>query len=184
MATSLSLQARAKGKPWVLPVLIVVLAAVTVLGGSFAAAGSRLGSTGTGASVPSAPPSAVFMVVWLILYVLMGAAMGYQAFTASSAAHWTSLALLAGTVVVAWVWPAIWAAAQRSQLPWGSPTWVIAAMIVVGGTALTLVPNSTTAALWAPFLLWLVVALGLSMQSQALRPQGPTSPIGSSSRVS
>ena len=170
MDMSRSLQARSKGRPWVLPVLIVILAIVTVLGGSFAAMGSRLGGTATGAAVPSAPPPVVFMVVWLVLYVLMGAAMGYQAFTATSAAHWTSLALLAGTVIVAWAWPAVWAAAQRSQLPWASPTWVIAAMVVVGGTALTLVPNAVTAALWAPFLLWLLVALGLSMQAQLQRP--------------
>lgn len=174
MSSFKSLQARSRARPWVLPVLMVVLAIVTVLGGSLAAMGSRLGATATGTVVPSAPPPAVFMAVWLVLYVLMGAAMGYQAYVATTAAHWVSLALLAGTVIVAWAWPAVWSAAQRSQLPWGSPTWVIAAMVVVGGTALTLVPNAITAALWAPFLLWLLVALGLSMQAQTLSPRGPT----------
>jgi tryptophan-rich sensory protein len=114
------------------------------------------------------------MVVWTILYILVGAAIGYQAFLAVTPAHWCSLALLAGAVVVAWAWPTVWSAALDRRLPAGAPVWVIAAMLVASGTGLCLVPNSTSAALWAPFALWLVVALVLAVQAQTLRREGTT----------
>lgn len=167
MAQTLQARSTRQGRAWVLPVLLVVPAVVALVIGSTcgARASSSLKTAGSAGS-PSAPPGPVFMVMWTLLYLLVGAAAGWQAYTASSPAHWTSLALLAATVVVSWAWPTVWAKARpRGPLPGAAPVWVIGAMLLVGGTALTLVPNSTSAALWAPYILWLFIALGLAMQA-------------------
>lgn len=115
-------------------------------------------------SAPSAPPGAVFMAVWFVLYILTGCAATYQGFHSTKAQHWVSLALLLATVIVAWAWPTIWDQTARGHMPAGAPAWTIAAMLLVGGTGITLVPSATSGALWAPFLLWLIVALGLCLQ--------------------
>ena len=151
---------------FVWPVVIVVTAVVCVVVGSLCGRGANLGRTATAAVAPSAPPPVVFAVVWGLLYAAVGVGAAYQGLTSTSAAHWVSLALLASTVVVSWAWPTIWAQAQRTNLPAAAPTWTIGAMLLVGGTGLALVPNQTSAALWAPYVLWLVIALGLSMQAQ------------------
>jgi hypothetical protein len=94
--------------------------------------------------------------------------MAFQGLTATKAAHWVSLGLLGLVVVLCFAWPQIWVeAVVKKRLAFGAPAWTIAAMLLVAAPGLTLVPSTTVAALWAPLVAWLIVALGLCLQAQS-----------------
>jgi tryptophan-rich sensory protein len=151
---------------WLLPVVYTVAAVVMVIVGFASGMGANF-QTVTRVTTPSAPPSAVFSVMWAILYAVIGCAVVTQVLASKTPAHWASLALLGATVVLAWAWPTIWSRAAAGALPGAAPVWVLGSMLLAAAPALALVPSSTTAALWAPYIAWLLCALGLALQQQA-----------------
>lgn len=153
---------------WATALVFIAAAGATVGIGFGCSASVSKSLSVTGGRAVSAPPGPVFAVVWTVLYALAGCAAVYQGMSCTTPAHWVSLCLLIAVVVVAWSWPVIWQQAVVDRtMAFGAPAWAIMAMLMVGGTALVLTPSQTSAALWAPLLLWLVIALGLCLQGQS-----------------
>jgi tryptophan-rich sensory protein len=159
---------QAKQLPTWVPIMLMVLVPLACIGLGFAS-GTGAKFTNVQQTTPSAPPGPVFAVVWTVLYALVGSAMVQQGLAALTPAHWASLGLLTASVIASWGWPTIWSQAQRGSVSANAPVWMIWALLVVGGTGLALVPTATAGALWVPYVLWLICALGLALQQRTIQ---------------
>ena len=117
---------------------------------------------------PSAPPGAVFMVVWPVLYALAGVALWLQLVTPSSAGvavlpavRWASICLMAVQLIAGFAWMPLFATGRTK-----AATWLVLGMLIVSVTGVVLVAgvSGSATALWAPYLVWLTFALVLSAQ--------------------
>ena len=103
---------------------------------------------------PSAPPGAVFMVVWPVLYALAGVAV-------LPAVRWASICLMAVQRIAGFAWMPLFATGRTK-----AATWLVLGMLIVSVTGVVLVAgvSGSATALWAPYLVWLTFALVLSAQ--------------------
>ena len=128
---------------------------------------ANLSALGTGRGTPSAPPGVVFAVVWSALFLLAGGALAYQGLSASSGQDWGAFALLLLAILLCWAWTFVFQASLNAG------SWLILGILLLGvlGVVLWATGGSRPGglcALWVPFLVWLVFALGLSLQTQTL----------------
>jgi tryptophan-rich sensory protein len=156
-------------QPWWWGVITgAALAAAIVPAGIMAAdkaSSAQLRETGTGSATPSAPPGAVFSVVWTILFLLAGGMLAYQGLTARTATDWSAFAVLALAVVLCWMWSFVYARTRKGA------TFLILAILlitVVGVVVWGSTKHAQKGILclpWVPLMVWLVFALMLSVQN-------------------
>lgn len=174
---------------WAVIVGAAVASAVIPAGIMAADPGSNetLRVKGKGASTPSAPPGVAFSIIWPVLYLLAGGTLAYQGLTARTPIDWAGFALLALAIVLSWAWPVVF----RTSIP--ASSWLILGILLVavlgvvfwatgasgsspkarnlglglGGVSAGPGPGPAVA-LWVPFLVWLVFALMLTVQTTTL----------------
>jgi tryptophan-rich sensory protein len=118
----------------------------------------------------SAPPGATFAIVWPILYILASVALWLQVTSpsagTSAATQWTGVALMAAQLALGFAWMPVFSAG------YGKPaTWLIVGMLVLSMTGIVFAgaTNGVAAALWMPYIAWLIFALLLSSQTNVQR---------------
>ena len=137
-------------------------------GRPFSPTASTATTASTSLSAPSAPPGVVFMVVWPVLYLLAAVALWLQivapSSTTSTGVQWCGVVLMALQLVAGFAWMPVFIAGSKK-----AATWLVLGMLIVSVTGVVLVAatNGTAAALWAPYIAWLVFALVLSAQVNA-----------------
>lgn len=144
--------------------LIVVFQVVpAVVASQFSVRASPLWKTTVRPSV--APPPLVFSVVWPVLYLCAAGAMFFQAAmpsTASAGVRWSGAGIMGAMLVLSFAWTPVFVKGKAK-----AAAWMIVAMLMLGatGTVLAGATNIISAALWAPWLGWLVFALIMSAET-------------------
>ena len=114
-----------------------------------------------------APPSAVFPVVWSLLYVAAASALTLQIFWASknvsASIKWTAVALVCAQLLIGFAWPVVW---NKNHLSAAMYMILLMLAFLMPGIVLTARVNVAAAALWSVLAVWLVFALMLSTASQ------------------
>jgi len=125
------------------------------------------------AKLPGTPPAVVFAIVWPILYALIGVAVVLlatrPATSCTPAVQWTALGLLLAQLAVNWAWTPVFV--SKNKL---GATVMVLVMLMATGTATALCTRAqvVSAALLAPYFVWLIYALLLSSSAFAQQAAG------------
>lgn len=120
----------------------------------------------------SQPPGEVFMVVWIALYACFALTMYFALYESQASLSRTILiVLLVLQLVLNWSWIPTFGKGHRQEA-----TWILGAMMVLGAPILFLATRMSsqgmlhpaTAPLMAPYFAWLVCALVLSSERNAM----------------
>ena len=148
-------------------ILVTLIVFTQLTSASSSLLSSKTFKTSYAATPPpaSAPPGFAFTIVWVLLYGLAAVALWLQITaptpTVSSAVQWTGVAFMMLQLVIGFAWMPVFAAGHRKYA-----TWMIVGMLMLSGVGIVLAAatNTVAAALWAPYVAWLVFALVLSAQ--------------------
>ncbi|MBC7987546.1 MAG: tryptophan-rich sensory protein [Sphingomonadaceae bacterium] len=118
------------------------------------------------------PPSALFGIVWPILYALMGLALAMVLHARGSRWRGVAIVLFAAQLIVNLTWsPLFFGMHQVTAALW----WILLMVALAAATALLFWRIRPLAALLlAPYLAWLVFAAALTFQIDRLNPEAET----------
>lgn len=118
---------------------------------------------------PSQPPGIVFAIVWPILYLCIALGLWLQVVSpdrqVSKGVQYAGIVLMLLQLVASFAWSPVFVYGNSK-----AATWLIVAMLLIGvpGLVLAAKTNIASGALWAPYMAWLVFALILSSQINAM----------------
>ena len=143
------------------PYLFVVVLALAVSGAAGAAARAGMDAYDLLTKPPATPPDRLFPVVWTLLYLLMGIAMGRVWRAGSGSARRQAAALWCVQLGVNGFWPVVFFLWQEH----GAAFFLLAGLIalVLAMSAQFSRRDPEAAWLCAPYLLWLLFAAYLNL---------------------
>lgn len=143
------------------PYLFFVVLALAVGGGAGAAARAGMDAYDLLTKPPATPPDWLFPVVWTLLYLLMGIAMGRVWRAASGSARRQAAALWCVQLGVNGFWPVVFFLWQEH----GAAFFLLAGLIALVLAMSAQFSRRDPAAAWlcAPYLLWLLFAAYLNL---------------------
>lgn len=143
------------------PYLIFVVLALAVGGAAGAAARAGMDAYDLLTKPPATPPDWLFPVVWTLLYLLMGIAMGRVWRAASGSARRQAAALWCVQLGVNAFWPVVFFLWQEH----GAAFFLLAGLIALVLAMSAQFSRRDPAAAWlcAPYLLWLLFAAYLNL---------------------
>ena len=158
--------------PWQIGLLVSLVVVIEAAGVVAGVATTRGASLAAGLP-PSSPPPVAYPIVWSVLYAIAAVALWLQCVAPSQAGsivapgiQWTSVALLGAQLLLSFGWTAIWTSGNTR-----AATWLVVGMLAlaVPGVILAARVSIIAAALWAPYLVWLVFALVLCSEVNTTR---------------
>ena len=143
------------------PDLFFVVLALAVGGAAGAAARAGMEAYDLLTKPPATPPDRLFPVVWTLLYLLMGIAMGRVWRAASGSARRQAAALWCVQLGVNGFWPVVFFLWQEH----GAAFFLLAGLIALVLAMSEQLSRRDPAAAWlcAPYLLWLLFAAYLNL---------------------
>lgn len=143
------------------PYLFFVVLALAVSGAAGAAARAGMDAYDLLTKPPATPPDRLFPVVWTLLYLLMGIAMGRVWRAASGSARRQAAALWCVQLGVNGFWPVVFFLWQEH----GAAFFLLAGLIALVLAMSAQFSRRDPAAAWlcAPYLLWLLFAAYLNL---------------------
>lgn len=143
------------------PYLFFVVLALAVGAAAGAAARAGMGDYDLLTKPPATPPDWLFPVVWTLLYLLMGIAMGRVWRAASGSARRQAAALWCVQLGVNGFWPVVFFLWQEH----GAAFFLLAGLIALVLAMSAQFSRRAPAAAWlcAPYLLWLLFAAYLNL---------------------
>ena len=143
------------------PYLFFVVLALAVSGAAGAAARAGMEAYDLLTKPPATPPDWLFPVVWTLLYLLMGIAMGRVWRAASGSARRQAAALWCVQLGVNGFWPVVFFLWQAH----GAAFFLLAGLIALVLAMSAQFSRRDPAAAWlcAPYLLWLLFAAYLNL---------------------
>lgn len=143
------------------PYLFLVVLALAVGGAAGAAARAGMDAYDLLTKPPATPPDWLFPVVWTLLYLLMGIAMGRVWRAASGSARRQAAALWCVQLGVNGFWPVVFFLWQEH----GAAFFLLAGLIALVLAMSAQFSRRDPAAAWlcAPYLLWLLFAAYLNL---------------------
>lgn len=143
------------------PYLFFVVLALAVSGAAGAAARAGMDAYDLLTKPPATPPDRLFPVVWTLLYLLMGIAMGRVWRAASGSARRQAAALWCVQLGVNGFWPVVFFLWQEH----GAAFFLLAGLIALVLAMSEQFSRRDPAAAWlcAPYLLWLLFAAYLNL---------------------
>lgn len=143
------------------PYLFFVVLALAVSGAAGAAARAGMDAYDLLTKPPATPPDRLFPVVWTLLYLLMGIAMGRVWRAASGSARRQAAALWCVQLGVNGFWPVVFFLWQEH----GAAFFLLAGLIALVLAMSAQFSRRAPAAAWlcAPYLLWLLFAAYLNL---------------------
>ena len=143
------------------PYLFFVVLALAVSGAAGAAARAGMDAYDLLTKPPATPPDWLFPVVWTLIYLLMGIAMGRVWRAASGSARRQAAALWCVQLGVNGFWPVVFFLWQEH----GAAFFLLAGLIALVLAMSAQFSRRDPAAAWlcAPYLLWLLFAAYLNL---------------------
>lgn len=114
------------------------------------------------------PPDWVFPVGWTTIYVLMGLALAMIVNARGSRLRWPAIALFAGQLAVNLIWPSLFFGAH--QVFWALVVIVVMFALAAATAAVFGKIRAVAGWLFAPYLIWLLLAGFLTYRIGQLNP--------------